>query len=459
MIDRIVSRFVAKLRERGVRVSPGESVDAVRALGAVGVEHRAEARAVLQLTLVKNAKELALFAEAFDEFFGGLTDADPSRNPGDVVDEAILSLEEKTRFADPHVEDGERSGAKLVVDDELLDEMDLDLDRLEALDGDPGGGGLRIAVETRRYRGEKAKAASRVHNYTQGPIYVKEELLERWRNHGVKPFLPEEEAAMGEVVARMVRRLKKDVRQMKSRQSRGRLSVIKTLQKNYRNGMVPFVKVLRRKRKDRPRLVVLCDVSYSVSHASRFMLLLLHTLQQGLLDVRSFIFNADIAEVTSLLKNMPVNAVLDQIDGGEVIDLQENSDFGHAFVKFKESCLESLRGRPAVIILGDARNNYNEAHDSVLTEIRERAGYMMWLTPEDRESWTLGDCLMHAYGPRCDRVEVVKNVEELSAVVEQLVRVYSTVGPLAGPSAPPALAPVQSVVRKPWQHGGVTVRA
>ena len=145
----------------------------------------------------------------------------------------------------------------------------------------------------------------------------------------MKPFSPEEEAAMEEVVARMVRRLKKDVRQLKSRQARGRLSVIKTLQKNYRNGMVPFVKVLRRKRKERPRLVVLCDVSYSVSHASRFMLLLVHTLQKGLLDVRSFIFNREIAEVSSLLRTMPLNLMLELIDGGSLVSLHDNSDFGH----------------------------------------------------------------------------------------------------------------------------------
>ena len=95
----------------------------------------------------------------------------------------------------------------------------------------------------------------------------------------------------------------------------------------------------------------------------------------------------------------------------------------------------------------------------MLDEIREKARYMLWLTPEERDTWSRGDCLMDIYGSYCDKVEVVKTVEDLSAVVEQLVRVYSTVGPLAGPSAPPALAPVQSVVRKPWQHGGVTVRA
>jgi uncharacterized protein len=238
------------------------------------------------------------------------------------------------------------------------------------------------------------------------------------------------------------------VRQMKSKQARGRLSVIKTLQRNYRHGMVPFVQVLRRKRKEMPRLVVLCDVSYSVSHASRFMLLLLHTLQKGLLDVRSFIFNKELAEVSALLKTMPLNAMLELIDGGGLVNLQDHSDFGHAFLTFKERHLESLRGRPAVIILGDARNNYNEAHASVLEDLRERAGYILWLTPEDRTSWDLGDCLMHTYGPLCDRVEVVKNVQELSAVVEQLVRVFYSTGPAA---------PKRE--RLPWQHEGVTVKA
>lgn len=447
-MERFLARFVARLRDRGVRASPGETIDAIRALGAAGMGSREQVRAVLQLTLVKSRKDLVLFEQVFEEVFGRAGERDLRRDPGDVVDEAIVALAGRRSVAQPQCDEGERSGITLAVDDELTDGTDLDLDGLEAREGDPAGG-PRIAV-ARRYRGEKAERPSRVNPYTQGPIYVslREEFLSKWRNQGVKPFLPEEEAAMEEVVARMVRRLKKDVRRMKSKQSRGRLNVVKTLQKNHRHGMVPFVRVLRRRRKEMPRLVVLCDVSYSVSHASRFMLLLVHTLQKGLLDVRSFIFNKELAEVTSLLKSMPLGSMLELVDAGELIDLEDNSDFGHAFLAFKEHYLSSVRGRPAVIILGDARNNYNEAHDSVLADIRERAGYVMWLTPEDRTSWDLGDCLMNTYGPHCDRVEVVKNVEELSAVVEQLVRTYYG----ATPAAP-------NVTRLPWQHGGITVRA
>jgi uncharacterized protein with von Willebrand factor type A (vWA) domain len=458
-MDRIVTRFVARLREKGLRVSPGESVDAVHALGATGMDSRAHAKAVLQLTLVKSVKDLESFAETFDEFFSHRPATRSRRDLLEVVDEAIVDLEGRRRTAD-HAEEGDKSGAKLVVDDETLELDDLDLDSLEE-GGVPEGAGPRLSVQTQRYRGEKLKEPKRVNNYTQGPIYVslEEEFLGKWRNDGVKPFTPEEEAAMEEVVARMVRRLKKDVRQLKSRQTRGRLSVIKTLQKNYRHGMVPFVKALRRKRKERPRLVVLCDVSYSVSHASRFMLLLVHTLQKGLLDVRSFVFNREIAEVSSLLRTMPLNLMLELIDGGSLVSLQDNSDFGHVFAAFKQNHLESLRGRPAVIVLGDARNNYNEANEEVLRDIRERAGYMLWLTPEDESSWNLGDCLMNTYRPHCDQVEVVKNVEELSRIVEELVRSYYTGGPDAARGARPAgVAPSATARRLPWRHGGVTVK-
>jgi hypothetical protein len=227
---------------------------------------------------------------------------------------------------------------------------------------------------------------------------------------------------MQDVVSRMMLRLRKDMKRMQNNQNRGKLHVIKTIQKNYRHDMVPFQVALRRKRREKPRLVVLCDVSYSVSHASRFMLLLLHTLHNQMLDVRSFIFNREVAEITEMLANMPVNDLMETIDKGDIVDLDENSSFGQVFLAFKKRYLENLRGRPAFIILGDARNNYDEANDWVLDEMREKARYMLWLTPEERDTWKRGDCLMEIYGSYCDKVEVVKTVEDLSLVVEDLLR-------------------------------------
>jgi len=220
----------------------------------------------------------------------------------------------------------------------------------------------------------------------------------------------------------MMLRLKKDIRRVKNKENRGKIHVIRTIQKNYRNGMVPFLLELRRKRKQKPRLVVLCDVSFSVSHASQFMLLLLHTLHNRLMDVRSFVFNAELVEITEMLSTAPINTMLEAIDSGDIVDLDANSDYGKVLQTFKNKFLDNLRGRPAVIFLGDARNNYNKANEWVLDQLREKASYMLWLTPEDRSLWQRGDCLIDTYGAYCDRVEVVKNIEELNLIVEDLFR-------------------------------------
>ena len=227
---------------------------------------------------------------------------------------------------------------------------------------------------------------------------------------------------MEDAVSRMLLRLKKDIRRVKNMENRGKIHVIRTIQRNYRNGMVPFLLALRRRRKLKPRLVVLCDVSFSVSHASRFMLLLLHTLHNRMMDVRSFIFNAELAEITEMLSTAPINTMLEQIDSGEIVNLDDNSDYGKVLLISRRKFLDNLRGRPAVIFLGDARNNYNKANDWVLEQLREKAGYMLWLTPEDPQLWQRGDCIIETYGAWCDKVEMVKNVEELNRIVEDLFR-------------------------------------
>jgi uncharacterized protein with von Willebrand factor type A (vWA) domain len=309
----------------------------------------------------------------------------------------------------------EKDEPSLVTDGEFsADELE-ELLAMEESDDDGGGADLQVQVDGLR---GKIDAPTPSDYYMQAPQTVAFN-----QNLGAKKpviFTPEELADMQEVVCRMLVRIRKDVKRMKELENRGKLHVIRTLQKNYRNGMVPFLLSLRRKRQEKPRLVVFCDVSFSVSHATRFMLLLLHTLQSRVMAVRSFIFNKEIVEITDLLRNMPVNCLLETIDQGQIVNLDDNSDYGTVFETFKKKHLENMRGKPAIIIMGDGRNNYNEANEWALEEIREKAGYMLWLTPEERDLWQRGDCLMELYGSYCDKVETVRTVDELSLMVEDL---------------------------------------
>jgi hypothetical protein len=415
-MERVITKFVNALRERGVRVSQGESLDAVCALAMGGVEGRESVRALLRLTLVKNVNDFPAFDEVFDRFFSGNQQLAPGLDPTDLLSAMIHIVEGELRKADGE-QTHEEEGPRLQVDEEVTAE---DLENLLSLeDSEDEDEGAEIQVQLDGYQG-KLDVPTPSDYYQQSPPTVAFH-----QNQGKKravAFTPEELADMQEVVYRMLVRIRKDVQRMKEQESRGKLHVIRTIQKNYRHGMVPFLLSLRRKRKEKPRLVVFCDVSFSVSHATRFMLLLLHTLQNRVMDVRSFVFNKDVVEITDLLRNMPVNCLLETIDQGEIVNLDDNSDYGNVFLTFKKKHLENMRGKPAIIIMGDGRNNYNEASDWALEEIREKAGYLLWLTPEERDLWHRGDCLIELYGSYCDRVEVVRNVDDLSLVVEDLFR-------------------------------------
>lgn len=413
-MERVLTRFITALRKEGVRVSPGESLDAVHALALGGMETRETMRASLRMTLVKNFNDFPKFDEVFDWFF-----TRDQLNPSgfELTDflGALIHIVEGEQLKSEEHRTKERDEPTFVVDDELTEEDLKNLMGMEESDDDAGGADLMVQLDGHR---DKKKDAAPSDFYMKSPPTMAYNQSQTTRKE--PPFTHEELSDMQEVVYRMLMRIRKDVRRMKEQENRGKLHVIKTIQKNYKHGMVPFLLSLRRKRKEKPRLVVFCDLSYSVSHATRFMLLLLHTLQNRLMHVRSFVFNREIMEITDRLRNMPVNCLLETIDKGDVINLDDNSDFGNVFKTFKETYLENLQGKPAVIIMGDGRNNYNEANDWALEEIREKAGYLLWLTPEDRETWQRGDCLMDLYGSYCDRVEVVKSVDELSQIVEEL---------------------------------------
>jgi uncharacterized protein with von Willebrand factor type A (vWA) domain len=413
-VERVITRFITALRKEGIRVSPGESLDAVHGLAFGGMDSRETMRAALRLTLVKNYHDFEKFNEVFDWFFTRDQLCPNGYVPDDFLGALIHIVEGEQLKSEEH-RSRERDEPQFVIDDELTEEELLNLLGMEESDDAGGGADLMVQLDGNR---DKKREAAPSDFYMKSPPTMAYNQNQTTRKEN--PITPEELSDMQEVVYRMLVRIRKDVRRMKELENRGRLHVIRTIQKNYKHGMVPFLLSLRRKRKEKPRLVVLCDLSYSVSHATRFMLLLLHTLQNRLMHVRSFVFNREIVEITDRLRNMPVNCLLETIDKGDVVNLDDNSDFGHVFKTFKEKYLENLQGKPAVIIMGDGRNNYNEANDWALEEIREKAGYLLWLTPEDRETWKRGDCLLDVYGSYCDKVEVVKSVDDLSLVVEDL---------------------------------------
>src|SRR5437870_491243 len=253
-----------------------------------------------------------------------------------------------------------------------------------------------------------------------------DQLKQRLQEAAEKSFyyLSEEEIRRRqEAVTKLAQRLRNVVSIRRKRARRGKFDSSDTMRKNLQYGGVPFRIIFDRKRKEKPQVMVLCDVSDSVRNVSRFMLQFVYSLQDLYSKVRSFIFVAEVGEITRLFQERDINDAIQAALHGDVINVYAHSDFGRAFKAFHRDFLPAVNKRTTVIILGDGRNNYNLPHDWVLKDVQQRAKQVIWLNPENKMTWGFGDSEMDRYAPYCTLVEECRNLNQLYHVIDRLVAV------------------------------------
>jgi uncharacterized protein len=467
MEDRIVE-FANVLRRNGVRVSLSENMDAFRALGIVGIRDPHLFRNALRTTLVKRANDVKPFEELFDFFFLGIGEAI------DALDRRIMeelgltpeqfqhmleqiqrllkqmegNLSELTRAllsgnhgelerllrdaASQEAEAGSLDSFRLTPYTRMAGRLQLDRVRTE-VEGfkamlqmlAEGGEDLQNVM---RYLDERMRDLNRL---------LRELIQQEQRKHGVEPsdysqrtsfadksfsFYTEDDIRrMNEAVARLAQRLKNRLSVRRKKASRGRFNVKATLRRNLQYGGVPFHIELDRRKKTKPQVIILCDISDSVLNASRFMLQFVYSVQDLYAKVRSFVFVSDIGEVTKLFEEHEIHRAVETALKGEVIDVFSHSNFGRAFELFYKNYFAAVTGKTTVLIIGDGRNNYNRANDWVLREIQQKAKQLIWLNPESRMTWGVGDSEMLRYVPYCDVAEECRNINQLYKVVDLIV--------------------------------------
>jgi uncharacterized protein with von Willebrand factor type A (vWA) domain len=467
MMDVKVVEFCRLLRENGIRVSVAETMDGLRALGRIGLGDRESVRAALRASTVKRAADVPAFESLFDLFFAGLgetitkaveTTAEALSLEPDELQRLIEALQ---RLAEEQgVDLSELAQALLRADGGSLERLLREAAERAGIDGIQhgfqegrfthalaaalGAGGLADELARLRDLGALGRHpdAEQMRRYIDRRLQdlqdlmkalVRQELdrhdVSRRERQGLQAlaeksffYLTEEEMKrMQEAVTRLAQRLRNVISVRRRRARRGTFDSSATLRRNLQYGGVPFRIVFDRRRKDRPQIMILCDVSDSVRNVSRFMLQFVYSLQDLYSRVRSFIFVADIGEVTGLFKEHEVNRALDVALTGNVINVYSHSDFGRAFRTFHREFLGAVNKRTTVLILGDARNNYNLAHEWVLRDVQQRAKQVVWLNPENRMTWGFGDSEMDRYAPFCTLVEECRNLQQLYRVVDRLV--------------------------------------
>lgn len=465
--ERLVD-FAALLRQNGLRISPGELIDAAGALSLVPMGDRESVRAALQATLVKRADDAATFSRVFDLYFGGLgrllegleDTLARGLDPGEfsleelqAIGRALSGLGEEAPVASALLEGrlGDvarllRAAALQVDFSGLASPLQTGFFGRRVLSAMSGGGGganreIRLIEEALAANGLDSQLIERVSDRLTDALKALEdsarraadleyrardrELLTRESkgamHRPIGSLSREELVRMREVVLRLGERLKARIVRKRRERRRGQLHVRRTLRRNLHLGGLPAMPVFRRKRPDRPDVVVLCDVSDSVRNVSRLMLQFLHTLQSLYSRVRTFVFVSDLAEITSNLKDTKPEALLDGAMLASVINLSANSNYGRALRDFHADFRGAVTRKTTVIVIGDGRGNYQPAEAWVLGELRRRARRVVWLCPESRNSWGFGDSEMYAYSRHCHAVFPVRTVDELARAAERIL--------------------------------------
>ncbi|MGH7896613.1 MAG: VWA domain-containing protein [Candidatus Binatia bacterium] len=468
-MDAKLIEFSNLLRENGVRVSVAEDLDALAAARALGLGSREALKNALRTTMVKRSADIAAFDELFDLHFSGIQDLlrsasgraqsatglDPAefqrlleelekllaehgaelsemarewlRNDTGRMEQRIREAIDETRVGDiqrPYQEGQFTHGmANQLGLGDVLREIEAFRERLARMGLDP-----TLLEELQRYLDSRLRDLAQLLKEVVRQELEKRDLGRRESQRmlalGEKSFfyLTEDEIRrMKEAVAKLAQRLKNVMAIKRKRAKRGKFDVKDTFRKNLQYGGVPFRIQLDQKKKEKPQVVVLCDVSDSVRNVSRFMLQFVYSLQDLYSRVRSFIFVADTGEITRLFEENDIHEAIEQALRGNVINVFAHSDFGRAFKMFHRDYITAVNKRTTVIVLGDARNNYNLPNEWALRDIRTRAKQLIWLNPESRMTWGFGDSEMERYRPFCDVVEECRNLNQLYRVIDRMM--------------------------------------
>jgi uncharacterized protein with von Willebrand factor type A (vWA) domain len=470
LVDRHIA-FVEALREAGLPVSLAEGLDAVGAIGALGLGERETLRAAYAATLVKRQNHRPGFDQVFDLYWPALVGEGHAENRivrgdsapdqpeegrevpglsgsdgpqaladfrealatalamGDPDALALLAREAVQRFG---LIRGRGPGEQRWSSYNVLNRVSPDELVGRALAGlvstpldrrgeDPAVRRL-VEAQVRAFEalveGEVRRRAAEV----RGPDHV--------ARHTVRPTIEQVDFTSArkadlELMRREIQPLARRLATRVSREQhsrRGRpLDFRRTVRASMSSGGVPLQTHHKPRRPGRTDLVVLCDVSGSVANFAGFTLMLVYALREQFNRVRAFTFVDEIHEVTDRFNPGadPGQTMSDLAASARYASLWGRTNYGRAFTRFSQEYGDALTPKTNLLVLGDARSNHTDLALPVVGELVHAARHSWWLNPEHHRNWNTGDSAAREYGRLLPMVEC-RNLTQLGEFVHDL---------------------------------------
>lgn len=449
-MDKVLSEFIHALRGAEVRISTAEALDAARVVQTIGYARRSDLHDALALTLAKSQPEKSAFSLCFQRFFAALPDpattagavADASAEPGTSVSPQtpaappqsplgqLLSSGDQGALQAALAQAGEAAqvaGIRMITQKGLYGRRMMMAMGLGALEEElwqaqesPDPAQQALAEQLRQAR-DRLRAQAR--SWVERQFVLQAAAAQRQLREDTLMSLSLNHLNEFRQVMPLVQKLAKKLVTLHSRRRReairGQLDFRKTLRHSIPQDGSILTLHWKTRKIDRPDVMVICDVSGSVSAAARFLLMFLYGMVEVIPKVRAFAFSSALGEVSAAFDALPLEKAI-----AHTLDRYGNgsTDYGQALADFMTLAGNDIDRRTTVIMLGDARNNYGDPRLDLWETIFRRAGRVYWLNPEARNRWGSGDSEMLRYLPWLTQASECQNLRQLERFAATLLK-------------------------------------
>ncbi|MGH6939219.1 vWA domain-containing protein [Hypericibacter sp.] len=371
--------FARTLRAAGLPIGPGRVIDALRAIEAVGIGTREDLYWTLHAVFVNRRDQQPLYDQAFHIFW---------RNP-QLLEKMLQTMLPSIAVPRDEPEKGEEMLRRLA----------------EALAG-------RQSERPGEEPEEKVE-------FDAAMTFSARELLQNM------DFEKMTNAEMDEA-KRMIASMRLPIMQLPTRRffpdrHGRRVDIRATLRASLRGGgTIPLQ--YKRKRRRHPPLVVLCDISGSMSRYSRMMLHFMHAITNDRDRVHCFLFGTRLNNITRALRQRDVDIALAKV-AAKVEDWSGGTRIGGCIAEFNAVWSRRVLGQGAVVLLITDGLDREGAHGLAdeMERLHKSCRRLIWLNPllrfEGYEPKAQG---AQAILPHVDDFRPVHNLEsiaELGAVL------------------------------------------
>lgn len=401
--------FTRFLWELGLDIGPGRVVELVESLPLIDVTDRDEFYTFLKVSLVTKHEHDAVFDLAFAYFW--------QRHPDGVKQPLPAELAERQRHG-------------LAVPAHRRRDAGQEVSRPTLMPGPPQRHPASRLSQARRRKHDEDEDAE---NDRRG-TFSHEEVL---RRKDFEEFSWDELREARELMARARWRLGlRQTRRLRTARRGRRLDLRQTLRRSLRTGGEAVV-LARRQRRRKPRpLVIICDISGSMSLYSRLLLHFVHTVSSGLRNVETFVFGTRLTRITRQLVRRDVDESLTQVTRA-VQDWSGGTRIGDSLRTFNRLWGRRVLGQGAVVLI--ISDGWDRGDVRVLAEemarLRRNAHRLIWLNPllghDDYRPVTAG---MRAALPYIDRFLPANNLDSLFALGAALEAVDDNAPPVRSAS-------------------------